>query len=223
MRKKVIISIILIFILTISTAAAQGFSLRDLERVRVLWNGNELSASSNDTAVVLNNRVYVPAYLLRQAKLTVQLNNNTLSIIDSKTKYINNLHILNKFQTDYFDSFAETDKEALRLLGNIILKERVDSTKIEQLIASAENGIKEFDDTSLAIIGDRPDNLLSEASLSAESYRKAINSLLNYGKTGSEADLEAFYKDREKASAANNLAKSVYNDYFNLSLEKALH
>ncbi len=182
-----------------------------------------MSASSNDTAVVLNNRVYVPAYLLRQAKLTVQLNNNTLSIIDSKTKYINNLHILNKFQTDYFDSFAETDKEALRLLGNIILKERVDSTKIEQLIASAENGIKEFDDTSLAIIGDRPDNLLSEASLSAESYRKAINSLLNYGKTGSEADLEAFYKDREKASAANNLAKSVYNDYFNLSLEKALH
>ena len=63
MGKKVLLWVMLISILTVSTVAAQGINIKDSKVLKVIWNKKELSVSNNASAIILENRVYVPAYL----------------------------------------------------------------------------------------------------------------------------------------------------------------
>ena len=183
----------------VSTVAAQGINIKDSKVLKVLWNKKELNVSNNASAIILENRVYVPAYLFRQANLTVQLNNNILSLSESKTKYIKNLDILNGFRRGYMDYFEELDQETMNLLGHIILAEKVDTTVVLGLLDALSDNAKHTGTDSLSIIIDRPDGFSQTISCS-ESYRNALDNLLKYQVSGKQSDLKAFYSKEKNQS-----------------------
>ena len=176
-----------------------------------------MNVSNNASAIILENRVYVPAYLFRQANLTVQLNNNTLSLSENKTKYFKNLDILNSFRRGYMDYFEELDQETMNLLGHIILAEKVDTTVVLGLLDALTDNAKHTGIDSLSIIIDRPDGFSHTISCS-ESYSNALNNLLKYKDSGNKSDLKAFYSEREKSIESFNIVKSEFDRYMGLSL-----
>ncbi|MNO88803.1 hypothetical protein D3C76_802690 [compost metagenome] len=221
MKRKIIIIVILLSILTMSSVTAKNLDLKGFKAISVLWNKEKLIPDSkNGSAVMLDNRVYIPAYLLRQANLSIQLNNNILEITDNKNKYVRNLSILNTFRRGYMDSFTQLDNEVLSLMEKVILKEDINTAPLLDLLDSVERNAAGFDYSQLAIINDRPDGL-SHAVRSSESYKEAINSLIEYIKTNDTADLKAFYETRKEALEAYSLVKNEYDNYSNLSLLKA--
>lgn len=223
MKKKVIFSIIVASILSISTVSAtQSLSLKDLKSIKILWNGKELKSAENDKpAFQLDNRVYVPVYLLRQAELSVNLNKNTLSITDNKTKYISNLNILNNFRMSYFNTFEELEKEVFSLLGDISLDKDIDFTNLNRLLKEGEINANSFKSSELTIIIDNPVNI-SQSVSSIQHYKEAVNRLIKYNESGDKVDLEAFYTDRGKAVEAYEQSKVEFDNYVRLSLVKAL-
>ncbi|MMZ61828.1 hypothetical protein D1872_239980 [compost metagenome] len=118
------------------------------------------------------------------------------------------------------DSFTQLDNEVLSLMEKVILKEDINTAPLLDLLDSVERNAAGFDYSQLAIINDRPDGL-SHAVRSSESYKEAINSLIEYIKTNDTADLKAFYETRKEALEAYSLVKNEYDNYSNLSLLKA--
>ncbi|MOA14656.1 hypothetical protein D3C78_1347710 [compost metagenome] len=119
------------------------------------------------------------------------------------------------------DSFTQLDSEVLNLMEKAILKEDINTKPLIDLIDSVERNASGFDYSQLTIINDKPDGL-SHAVRSSENYKKAINSLIQYINTNDTADLKAFYEARKQALEAYSLVKNEYDNYFNLSLLKAL-
>ena len=60
MRKRVLLWVTLISIFAVSTVAAKGINIKDSKVLKVLWNKKELNVSNNASAIILENRVYVP-------------------------------------------------------------------------------------------------------------------------------------------------------------------
>ena len=129
--------------------------------------------SSRDIrTIIVENRVFVPAYLFRQANLTVQLNQNTLSITENKFRYLKNLDILNSFRRGFLDYFEKLDQETMNLLGDIILNEKGDTTVLLELLDALTDNAKHNNVDSLSIIIDKPDGFTVAISCS-ESYSNA--------------------------------------------------
>lgn len=222
MRKKSIFIIVTLLILTLSTVTAvQAYKDR---QIKILWNGNnELVPAKNEAPFTKNDRIYVPIYLFRQANFSVQLTNHTLTIKDNRSKYITNLSILDRFQRDFTSSYNEFDEESLNILGKILLKEPVDTTKLQESVDSVDKAINSFDELHLAYIIDRPDEIFTYAADRAENSKLAAQKLINYSRSNDPNDLKEFFAYKEKANDANSRTKIAVGQYFNRSLEKTLH
>lgn len=220
MRKKRFFVIVTLLFLTLSTVSA---AQADKEgQIKILWNGdNELVPTANDGPFNKNDRIYVPIYLFRQANFSVQLTNNTLTIKDNRSKYLNNLNILDRFQRDFTNTYNEFDQETLNVLGKIILKEPVDTTKLQESVDSVEKAINRFDELHLAYIVDRPNGIFTYAAERAENSKLAVQKLISYSKTSDANDLKEFFAYKEKANDANFRTKIELSEFFNKSLEKA--
>ncbi|RUT31776.1 hypothetical protein EJP77_10340 [Paenibacillus zeisoli] len=222
MRKKSIFVILTLLILTLSTVTAVQ-AYKD-GRIKILWNGNtELVPSENDAPLTKNDRIYVPAYLLRQANFSVQLTNQTLTIRDNRFKYLTNLSILDRLQRDFTSSYNEFDEESLNILGKILLKEPVNTTKLQESVDAVDKAINSFDELHLAYIVDRPDEIFTFAGERAENSKLAAQKLISYIKSNDPNDLKEFLAYKDKANEANSRTKIAVGQYFNRSLEKTLH
>ncbi|MNV62938.1 hypothetical protein D3C71_1555070 [compost metagenome] len=192
-------------------------------QIKILWNGdNELVPTANDGPFNKNDRIYVPIYLFRQANFSVQLTNNTLMIKDNRAKYLENLNLLNQFQRDFTNTYNEFDQETMNILGKIILKEPLDTTKIQESLDSVDKAINSFDELKLAIIFDRPDDIFTYAAARAGNSKLAVQKLISYSKSNDTNDLKEFFAYKEKANDANFQTKIAVSEYFNKSLERAL-
>ncbi|SFS76668.1 hypothetical protein SAMN05428962_2734 [Paenibacillus sp. BC26] len=217
MIKRVAFGSVLLIILMASTVAAQGVKNSGL--IKVFWGDKELTTSLDAVPRIIDSRVYIPASLLQQAYIQVQLNKKTLSLNDTKTKYVKNLEILNSFRLGFLDYFDQLDQETVNVLTHVITKEEVDTTRLLGLLEILKENAKHPGVNGLAIIIDTPDGFTHTLDC-AEQYNNAINSLLNFLKTDDEAELKAFNSERKKAIESYEILKNEYVRYINLSLSK---
>ncbi|WP_151735942.1 hypothetical protein [Paenibacillus tengchongensis] len=190
---------------------------------KVFWGKKELKQTSGKP-VIFNNRLLIPVNLLTQANFSVDLQGKSLFLSDNRTKYINNLYLLDKYRKEFSDKVNELDKESLSLLGDIVLERNADDTKLMDLIDELQKSAKISYEyiNELTIIGDRPDGFLGSLTC-VDNYRLAVDHLLSYKTSRASDELEDFYQYRLKALEAFDTISNEYNQYYNMSLEKSLH
>ncbi|AHV98913.1 hypothetical protein [Paenibacillus sabinae] len=214
MKRKTMFCIMITFLLVGSVAWADS-------NFKVYWGKEELNQTSGKP-LIINNRLYVPVYLLKQANISVYKQDNSWYLSDNRKKYINNLYLLDLYRRGFMDSINELDKESLNILGDVLLNKNVDGSKLKELINEAQTSTREsykYID-KLAIIGDKPEGFLQSLTC-AENYNIAVSHLLKYNETRDLNELELFYDNRLKAIEAFDAVKNEYDRYINLSFDKA--
>lgn len=214
--KKTLILISLLLLLGVTTVSAQP-----VKTINVLYNDKVLQPKPGQEARIINNRIYVPVYLLREADFSVQYKNMTLTIFDKKEKFIGNLNTLNRFNSTYLSNFLKLDQEAFDVLGKILLEENADYRSLTELLSDVKSDAKSFDYETYTIVSDT-NYLFLDAPTSVEEYSKAIDALLKYKETSDKTDLKAFYTHRAQALQLFNNVKLEFDQLFKLSLLKSL-
>ncbi|MNN46436.1 hypothetical protein D3C81_1608180 [compost metagenome] len=110
----------------------------------------------------------------------------------------------------------------MNILGKILLKEPVDTTKLLESVDSVNKVVHSFDELHLAYIIDRPDEIFTYAAERAENSKLAAQKLISYSKSNDPSDLKEFLAYKDKANEANSRTKIAVGEYFNKSLDKAL-
>ncbi|MGE7828489.1 hypothetical protein [Paenibacillus sp. NPDC093718] len=215
MKKILLLTFCLVF-MCVTVVSAQP-----TKTIKVLYNTKELLPKSGEEAKILNNRVYVPVYLLREAGFSVNYKNSVLSLFDQKEKYISNLNILNRFNSTFIANFTKMDQEAFNILGKIILEEKIDSNSLKELLQTSQIDSKSFDYKSYTNVTDSSYVFL-DATTSVDEYSKAIDALLKYAETGDKEHLKEFYSQRTKAIQLLNNIKIEFDQIFKLSMLKSL-
>lgn len=214
--RKTLILISLLLLLSVTTASAQPH-----QTIQVLYNDKVLQPQSGEEAIMMNNRIYVPVYLLREANFSVQYKNRILSIFDKKEKFIGNLNTLNRFNYTFITNFAKLDQEAFDVLGKIILEESVDSKSLTDLLSTVRTDATSFDYETYTLVSETT-YLFLDAPASVDEYSKALDALLKYKETSDTTDLKAFYSHRTEALQLFNNVRSEFDQLFKRSLLKSL-
>lgn len=117
--------------------------------------------------------------------------------------------------------FNKMDQEVVHILGNVLLEEPVDFSKLHEFIAKAESNA-----------GIRPENFtpvldynsfdFGSARQSVEAYKKASRELIAYVDTGDKERLKSFYEERKKALEYYNSYTNVYDLIFKASFTSAV-
>ncbi|WP_337031516.1 hypothetical protein [Paenibacillus illinoisensis] len=220
MRRVYILLMVLVFlILPVTTLNAKDIS----QKISVWINGMELKPRSDAEAKMINNHVYVPASMFREAGFSVEYNNSTIKMVDKNLVYFRNLELLNAFHYTYINHFEKIDQEITNILGNILLEQEVNMTKLTELVDYVEIESNSFDITNYTQVGDySPYSVFTNANRSINSYKKAINALEKYVVLRDKELLEKFYAEREVALLEYSLFTNEFDLVFKRSILNAI-
>ncbi|MGE6579113.1 hypothetical protein [Paenibacillus xylanexedens] len=186
------------------------------KKINVIFNEKELKTQAGVEAKMIDGRVYIPANILRGARFSVEYKNSTLHLVNSYFLYTRNLMEMHVFNHVFTTRFNKMDQEVVHILGNVLLEEPVDFSKLHEFIAEAESNA-----------GIRPENFtpvldynsfdFSDAGYSVESYKKASTELIAYVNTGDKERLKSFHEERKKALEYYDSYTYMYDRIFKLS------
>lgn len=190
------------------------------KKISVIFNEKELKTQVGAEAKMIDGRVYIPANIFRGARFSVEYKNSTLHLVNSYFLYTRNLMGMHVFNHVFTTRFNKIDQEVVNILGNVILEEPVDFSKLQQFIAEAESNP-----------GIRPENFtpvrdynsfdFAPARESVEAYKKASRELIAYVDTGDKERLKSFYEERKQALEYYNSYTYIYDDIYKASFTSA--
>ncbi|MBO2944337.1 hypothetical protein JJQ72_10195 [Paenibacillus sp. F411] len=222
MKRIFFLIISLLFVCVTATSAQSAQSMQKTKKnIQVYWNNKQLKSNPGEEAKIINNRVYVPLYVLREANLNVQFKNSIVSISNKKDNYVGNLNSLNLFNATYMTYLSEMDQESLTLLGKIVLGEEADVKRLQELTTQVKANASFNENYTFTKVGDE-ELFTLEARSSIESYEKAINALVKYSSTQNPEDLKTFYKERNEALSSHKAVQIKFDRIFRLSVLRAL-
>ncbi|MFX3647879.1 MAG: hypothetical protein ACE3K2_28735 [Paenibacillus sp.] len=191
------------------------------KKINVIFNEKELQTKAGAEAKMIDGRVYIPANILRGARFSVEYKNSTLHLVNSYFLYTRNLMEMHVFNHVFTTRFNKIDQEIVNILGNVLLEEPVDFSKLHEFIAEAESNA-----------GIRPENFtpvldynsfdFGSARRSVEAYKKASRELLAYVDTGDKERLKSFNEERKQALEYYDSYTNVYDLIFKASFTSAV-
>ncbi|MEK3774381.1 hypothetical protein [Paenibacillus sp. FSL K6-4396] len=191
------------------------------KKISVIFNEKELKTQAGAEAKMIDGRVYIPANILRGARFSVEYKNSTLHLVNSYLLYTRNLMEMHVFNHVFTTRFNKMDQEVVHILGNVLLEEPVDFSKLHEFIAEAESNA-----------GIRPENFtpvldynsfdFAPARQSVEVYKKASRELIAYVDTGDTERLKSFYEERKQALEYYDSYTNVYDLIFKASFTSAV-
>lgn len=219
--KKIFISVIILSILCIPVAAfaASGVS----QKIGIWVNNKEIKTTAGAEATMINNRVYVPASIFRDAGFSVEYKKSKLTMINKNLLYIQNLDVLNAFHYTFINNFERIDHEISNILGNLLLEKDVDTTKLSELVKTVDLDSNSFDNANFTPVGDYSSSFdFASASKSFNVYKEAIDLLKKYIESGEKEQLEEFYAKRETALQYYALFTEEFDQVFKRSSLNAI-
>ncbi|NUU75746.1 hypothetical protein [Paenibacillus xylanilyticus] len=218
--KKVII---LTFVLSLLSVPA-AFAVKSApQKISIFVNNKEIKPKTDVEPTIIQNRLYVPVSIFRDANFTVEYKNSILTMVNKNLLYSSNLELLNAFHSTFINNFEKIDQELVDILGNLLLKEEVDTSKLAELIKVAESDSKSFDSANFTPIRDYSSSFsFLTANQSVNAYKEAFIALEKFIEDGKESHLEEFYSQRESALRYYEDFKIQFDEVFKLSYIRSI-
>ncbi|QLG40418.1 MULTISPECIES: hypothetical protein [unclassified Paenibacillus] len=196
--KKMYIGAIVLLLLSVPVATFAANSVS--EKISIKINNTEIKTKTDVEPTIINNRLYVPVNIFRDAGFSVSFKNSTLTMVNRNLYYAKNLEELNAFHYTFINHFQKIDQEITNILGNLLLQNEIDTTKLMELIRYVEIESKGFNTENFTPIMDYSSSFaFASANESINAYKEAVNSLITYTEDEKKEDLERFYAQREIA------------------------
>lgn len=109
------------------------------KKIDIVLNEEEIKTQAGTEAKIIDNRVYIPATVLRNARFSVEYKNSTLHLVNSYFHYTKNLMEMHVFNHVFTTRFNKIDQEVVNILGKVILEEPVDFSKLQEFIEETES------------------------------------------------------------------------------------
>ncbi|WP_145323427.1 hypothetical protein [Paenibacillus xylanexedens] len=196
--KKVLIFTIVLSLLSAPVVAFAAKSAS--QKINIKINNTEIKTKTDVEPTIINNRLYVPVSVFRDAGFSVAYKNSLLTMVNKNLLYAQNLELLNTFHYTFINNFEKVDQEITNILGSLLLEKDVDTTKLMELVSYVETESKSFETEKFTPIMDYSSSFaFASANQSINAYKEAISSLTLYIKNEKKEHLESFYAQREIA------------------------
>ncbi|WP_337033987.1 hypothetical protein [Paenibacillus illinoisensis] len=191
------------------------------KKIDIVLNEKEIKTQAGTEAKIIDNRVYIPATVLRSARFSVEYKNSTLHLVNSYFHYTRNLMEMHVFNHVFTTRFNKIDQEVVNILGKVILEEPVDFSKLQEFIEETESNAGILPDNFTPVL-DYNSFDFSHAWQSVEAYKKAVHELIAYVDTGDKEKLKSFYQERKQALEYYDLYTNIYDLIFKASFTSAV-
>lgn len=191
------------------------------KKIDIILNEKEIKTQAGTGAKIIDNRVYIPATVLRSARFSVEYKNSTLHLMNSYFHYTRNLMEMHVFNHVFTTRFNKIDQEVVNIMGKVILEEPVDFSKLQEFIEETESNAGILPDNFTPVL-DYNSYDFSHAWQSVEAYKKAVHELIAYVDTGDKEKLKSFYQERKQALEYYDLYTNVYDLIFKASFTSAV-
>ncbi|PAD30015.1 hypothetical protein [Paenibacillus sp. 7523-1] len=191
------------------------------KKIDIVLNEKEIKTQAGTEAKLIDNRVYIPATVLRSARFSVEYKNSTLHLVNSYFHYTKNLMEMHVFKHVFTTRFNKIDQEVVNILGKVILEEPTDFSRLHELIEEAGSNAGISPDNFTPVL-DYNSFDFSPARESVEAYKKAVHELIAYVDTGDKEKLKSFYQARKQALEYYESYTNVYDLIFKASFTSAI-
>jgi len=225
MKKKMMISLLILFLTVSATAVAsdvlkyKGMPVREL-----VWNGKPVQ-SKDIPVVVMDGRTMIPAYLLKSVGYSVASSGNKVVVVtDGDRKYLNNIGILHSFNK-FLNGLRELNEDLLlktveQQSDEKIARESIESIKDRMNALQQEYSEKAKLLDSLTTIIDFPSAIPNESAKMMTLYQQTVKSWAKYAASGSDEDLNAFLSLIKEAQQLLKSTQQAVEDYANKNFTK---
>ncbi|APO44611.1 hypothetical protein BS614_11785 [Paenibacillus xylanexedens] len=217
MKKMIIVTLVLSLV-----SASLAFAATDAsQKISIVLNGKELKTRAGTEVQIIDNHVYIPASVLRDARFAVEYKNSKLNLINSYFRYTRNLmemHVMNQVFTTRFNKI---DQEIVNILGKVMLEDPVDSSNLQEYMEEARSNAVIRPEV-FTPVQDYNSFDFGSARQSVEEYQKAIQELMAYVGTKDKKKLKSFYEKRKQALEFYNSYTNTYDLIFKASFSSAV-